>query len=116
MEFKDNKSIYLQIVDLFYENILLGKWKENERIPSIRETAVELEVNPNTVMRSYVHLEEQGVIFNKRGIGYFVCTGGYDKTLALKKEIFINTEIPEFIKTMKILKMDFKSVKEYIVE
>ena len=101
MEFKDNKSIYLQIADLFCENILTKKWKEEERIPSVREIAVALEVNPNTAMRSFLFLEEKDVIYNKRGIGYFVSEDGYKKTLALRKEIFIKNELPEFFKTFK---------------
>lgn len=113
MEFKDNKSIYLQIADLFCENILTKKWKENERIPSVREIAVALEVNPNTAMRSFLFMEEKGVIYNKRGIGYFVSDEGYKKTLVLRKEIFINNELPEFFKTLKLLKMSINDIKEY---
>jgi GntR family transcriptional regulator len=59
MEFHDNKPIYLQIGDLIIERVLSGEWREGERIPSVRETAVNLEVNPNTVMRSYLHLDEK---------------------------------------------------------
>ena len=113
MEFKDNKSIYLQIADLFCENILTKKWKENERIPSVREMAVALEVNPNTAMRSFIFMEEKGIIYNKRGIGYFVCDEGYKKTLALRKEVFIKNELPEFFKTLKLLKMSINDIKEY---
>lgn len=113
MEFKDNKSIYLQIADLFCENILTKKWKESERIPSVREIAVALEVNPNTAMRSFLYMEEKGIIYNKRGIGYFVNEDGYKKTLALRKEIFIKNELPEFFKTLKLLKMSINDIKEF---
>jgi len=113
MEFKDNKSIYLQIADLFCENILTKKWKEDERIPSVREIAVALEVNPNTAMRSFLFMEEKEIIYNKRGIGYFVSKDGYKKTLALRKEIFIKNELPEFFKTLKLLKMTLNEIKEF---
>ena len=113
MEFKDNKSIYLQIADLFCENILTKKWKEDERIPSVREIAVALEVNPNTAMRSFLFMEEKEIIYNKRGIGYFVSDDGYKKTLALRKEIFIKNELPEFFKTLKLLKMTLNDIKEF---
>ena len=113
MEFKDNKSIYLQIADLFCENILTKKWKEDERIPSVREIAVALEVNPNTAMRSFLFMEEKDIIYNKRGIGYFVSDDGYKKTLALRKEIFIKTELPELFKTLKLLKMTLNDIKEF---
>ena len=67
MDFDNGKPIYLQIVELFYENILLRQWQEAERIPSVREIAILVEVNPNTAMRAFTHLQEQDVIHNKRG-------------------------------------------------
>ena len=53
MDFKETQAIYLQIVDLVCDNIMTGKWKAGERVPSVRELGVQLEVNPNTVMRAY---------------------------------------------------------------
>ena len=72
MEFGDSNAIYLQIADQLSENILLRKWSPGDRIPSVRELAVSVEVNPNTVMRTFNYLQEKGIIYNKRGIGYFV--------------------------------------------
>ena len=111
MEFKETKSIYHQIADMFYENILLKKWTENERIPSVREIAVMLEVNPNTALRAFAFLEEKQVIFNKRGIGYFVCDGGYERALELRKEIFTKHELPDFKKTLKLLNIEIEDLK-----
>lgn len=111
MEFKESKSIYIQIVDVFCEHILAKRWKELERIPSVRDIAVQLEVNPNTAMRSYTFLEEKGILFNKRGIGYFVSEDGYNKTLALRKESFIQNELPEFFKTLKLLGLSLEEIK-----
>ena len=76
MEFRDNEAIYLQIAALVSDNILLGKWPGEQKIPSVRDLAVELEVNPNTVMRSYEFLQNQGIIYNKRGLGLFVAPDG----------------------------------------
>ena len=72
--------VYLQIADSISEDILLRKWSELERIPSVREMAVTLEVNPNTVQRTYTFLQSKGIIFNRRGIGYFVQKGGRELT------------------------------------
>ena len=72
MNFKESKAIYLQIADHICDEVLLGQYQEEERIPSVREYAAVVEVNANTVMRSYDYLQTQGVIYNKRGIGYFV--------------------------------------------
>ena len=75
MNFKESKAIYLQIADRICDEILLGQFGEEERIPSVREYAAIVEVNANTVMRSFDYLQSQNIIYNKRGIGYFVSTG-----------------------------------------
>jgi DNA-binding transcriptional regulator YhcF (GntR family) len=113
MEFRDDQAIYLQIADTFCENILLRKWKALDRIPSVREVAVEIEVNPNTVMRTFTYLQEKGIIFNKRGIGYFVSENGLEKTIALRKENFISYELPRFFKAMQLLNLSFDDMKTY---
>ncbi len=103
MEFGENNAIYLQIADQLCEQILKQIWKPEDRIPSVRDLAVQIEVNPNTVMRTFNYLQEKGIIFNKRGIGYFVADKGFEKTKALKKDDFINTELPQLFKTMELL-------------
>lgn len=113
MEFRDDQAIYLQIADLFCENILLEKWNPGDRIPSVREMAVNIEVNPNTVMRTFTYLQDKGIIYNKRGIGYFVADDGLDKTQNLKKEDFITQELPRFFKAMQLLNMTMKDMSSY---
>ncbi len=103
MEFLENQPIYMQIADVFCENILLQKWEVNERIPSVRDVAVQMEVNPNTAMRAFVYLQEKEIIFNKRGIGYFVSEQGFQKALELKRSEFIEKDLPVVMKTMKLL-------------
>lgn len=116
MEFKENQAIYLQIANRFLENILLKKWAVGEKIPSIREIAVEFEVNPNTTMRTFNFLQEKGIIFNKRGIGYYIAEDGLDKTLSLKKEQFIKEELPAFFKTMRLVGISLNDLKNYYSE
>lgn len=113
MEFRDDQAIYLQIADTFCENILLKKWNALDRIPSIREIAVEIEVNPNTVMRTYTYLQEKGIIFNKRGIGFFVAEDGLEKMIALRKENFVNNELPRFFKAMELSNLSLEDMKKY---
>ena len=113
MEFTDKHAIYLQIADYFCERILQKQWKEGEKIPSIRDTAVQLEVNPNTVFRTYNFLQDKGIIFNKRGIGYFVNDDGYRKTMAFKKESFVHDELPRVFQTMDMLKMDTQDLEKH---
>ena len=112
MEFKEKQAIYLQIGEYICENILRKLWKEGEKIPSIREMAISIEVNPNTVMRTYNYLQDMGIIFNKRGIGYFIADRSYEKTRELKKKNFINRELPHFFKTMDLLKITLDDLKE----
>lgn len=116
MEFRDDQAIYLQIADLFCENILLEKWNPGDRIPSVREMAVNIEVNPNTVMRTFNYLQDKEIIFNKRGIGYFVADDGLQKTKALRKEGFINQELPRFFKEMNLLNLTMEDVGRYYRE
>jgi DNA-binding transcriptional regulator YhcF (GntR family) len=103
MDFIDKQPIYMQIADYFCENILTGKWKENEKIPSVREIAVLMEVNPNTAIRAYTFLQDKDIIYNKRGIGYFVAENGYARVLEMKKAEFTNKELPGIFKTMNLL-------------
>ncbi|MFO8064597.1 MAG: GntR family transcriptional regulator [Spirochaetia bacterium] len=112
MQFSSGQSIYLQISDYICEKILRGDWKEGDRIPSIRETAVSVEVNPNTVTRAYSVLQDQGIIQNQRGIGYFVAPGGEAATAAVKRREFIAQELPRLVKTMELLGMTFEELKQ----
>lgn len=112
MEFLENQPIYMQIADNFCENILLQNWKANERIPSVRDIAVTMEVNPNTAMRAFVYLQEKDIIYNKRGIGYFVTEEGYQKALELKRDEFIERDLPVLMKTMKLLDISCKEMEE----
>ena len=103
MNFKESKAIYLQIADRICDEVLLGQYREEERIPSVREYAAVVEVNANTVMRSYDYLQSQEVIYNKRGIGYFVASGDRALILSLRKEYFLKEEVDYFFKQMYTL-------------
>ena len=111
MEFRQNQAIYLQIADHITERIISGTWAEGERIPSIREMSEDIEVNPNTVMRSYGYLQDLGIIYNQRGIGYFVAEDAYQKTLELKKKNFIRRELPRIFRTMDLLHLSCEDLR-----
>jgi DNA-binding transcriptional regulator YhcF (GntR family) len=111
MEFKDKQSIYLQIADYICEQILLGKWPPGERIASVRDLASQLEVNPNTVIRTYDFLQNKEIIFNKRGIGYSVDDKAGERILAYRKERFLDTELPEFFKTLYLLNVSIEEIQ-----
>ena len=111
MKFKESKSIYLQIADRICDEILQGQFREEERIPSVREYATTVEVNANTVVRSFEYLQTQEIIYNKRGLGYFVSQGGRERILELRKEVFLRDELPEFFRQLKTLDISFKDVE-----
>lgn len=114
MDFKDTQAIYLQIADYICEQILLDKWKETERILSVRETGVLLEVNPNTVMRAYEFLQSREIIFNKRGIGFFVSEDAKEKIKHYRRKQFLEEDLPVVFKTMDLLDMELTDLeKEY---
>ncbi|MDR0294975.1 MAG: GntR family transcriptional regulator [Prevotellaceae bacterium] len=111
MEFNNHKAIYLQIVDYICEKALVGEWLAGARIPSVRELGVLLEVNPNTVMRSYEHLETNGIIMNKRGIGFFLTDDVFEKTVALQQQTFVTESLPVLFKNMCLLRISFDEMK-----
>ncbi|MBR5205479.1 MAG: GntR family transcriptional regulator [Bacteroidaceae bacterium] len=111
MKFKESKSIYLQIADRICDEILQGQYREGERIPSVREYATTVEVNANTVVRSFDYLQTQEIIYNKRGLGYFVSQGGRERILELRKEVFLRDELPEFFRQLKNLGISIKEVE-----
>lgn len=113
MEFNESQAIYLQIADYICEGILQQKWMEEDRIPSVRELAVNMEVNPNTVIRTFNYLQDKGIISNKRGIGYFVNSNGHSLTLELKREKFLKEEMPKFIKSMKLLGIKIYEIEKH---
>ncbi len=112
MDFKDTQAIYLQIVDYMSEQILQNRWKEGDRIPSVRELAVFLEVNPNTVMRSYDALQNKEIIYNKRGIGFFVTDNSKKKIIRERKKEFLENDLPLIFKNMELLEMSVEELKK----
>ena len=112
MKFKESKSIYLQIADRICDEILQGQYQEEERIPSVREYAATVEVNANTVVRSFDYLQGQDIIYNKRGLGYFVAPGGRERILELRKEVFLREELPEFFRQLKMLDIPLSDVEK----
>lgn len=103
MTFNDQKPIYLQISDGICERILSGALAPDERIPSVREYGADIGVNPNTVMRTYEKLTADGIIYNKRGIGYFVAPDAKETVLAAERAAFLETEVPRIRRRMQLL-------------
>ena len=113
MDFNKSQPIYLQIADYINENILLEKWKEEDRILSVRELSMNLQVNPNTVMRTYTYLQNEEILYNQRGIGYFISEGAINKIRTIKKRQFVNIELPVVFKTGNLLGVTPRELSTY---
>ena len=116
MKFKENQSIYLQIADRLCDEILIEKYQEEERIPSVREYAALVEVNVNTIVRTYEYLQGLEIIYTKRGLGYFVTPGAKDCILQLRRRHFLQEELPEFFKQLQLLDISIDEIKELVEE
>jgi GntR family transcriptional regulator len=112
MQFNGNRPIYLQIADYIFEKILTSAWQPDERIPSVRDLATELEVNPNTVMRTYEFLQQEEIVYSQRGLGLFVQSNAIKKIRQLKKEQFIELELPHFFREIYLLNLDIKEIEK----
>ncbi len=108
MNFNADKPIYLQIADTISDRILSGDLKGEDRLPSVRDYGADIGVNPNTMMRVYERLTDDEVIYNKRGIGYFVSPDARDKILASKREEFLSKDVPAIKRRMELLRLDSK--------
>jgi len=112
MNFHNQTAIYLQIAEYIGEQILTNRWQPDDKVPSIRELAVQLEVNPNTVQRTYDFLQTQEVIYTKRGLGYFVAPAAQTSYLTWRRQQFVENELPIFFKQLGLLQMDFVELKQ----
>lgn len=112
MQFNNNgQAIYLQIVDYVCEKVLLQEWKPGDKIPSVRELAIQMEVNPNTVARTYEFLKQQDIIYDKRGIGYFISAKAVKNTRNYRKLEFTNKEMPVVFRIMFMLGLELDDLK-----
>ena len=114
MDFKSTKGIYLQIVDNLGQQILEGHLQSGDRVASVRDLAVEFEVNHNTVMRAYATLQESGIFDNKRGIGFFVSEKALELIKATEKANFYSQDLPDFLLKVKLLQLNSTDLTELL--
>ena len=115
MIFSNDKPIYIQMADRLCDEILSGTYKDDDRIPSVREYAVLLEVNTNTAVKTYELLAREEIIYNKRGLGYFVTKGAKKQIMKARKKEFMKERLPELFRQMQLLGITIDDVvKEYV--
>lgn len=108
MEFNNNSPIYLQIIDSIKQNIIVGKLKAGQKMPSVRELAGKLKVNPNTIQRVYQELDREKITFTKRGMGTYLTDE--EKIIESLKEEISGKIIQDFIKGMNKLGFSDKKI------
>jgi DNA-binding transcriptional regulator YhcF (GntR family) len=111
MSFNSDKPIFLQMADRLCDEILAGTYEDDDRIPSVREYAVLLEVNTNTAVKAYDELARANIIYNKRGLGYFVTPGARKEILAARRKVFLDEQLPELFRQMQLLGIKLEDVK-----
>ncbi len=111
MEFKSTKGIFLQIADTLSKQVLDGKLNAGDRVPSVRDLAIEVEVNRNTVMRSYSYLQEKGIFENRRGVGFFVADTALEIIKQEERQIFFQEILPEVIEKIELLNLNSSDLK-----
>lgn len=118
--FNSDRAIYLQMADRLCDDILIGTYAEGDRVPSVRDYSVALGVNTNTAVKTYDHLGREGVIFNKRGMGYFVSPGAKGKILEERRATFVKDTVPTLFKDMNLLGISIDELcalhKEFVSE
>lgn len=110
MNFSNDKAIYIQMADRLCDEILSGKYADDARIPSVREYAVMLGVNTNTAVKTYELLAREGVIYNRRGMGYYVSPDARQQILERRRAEFREQTLPELFRQMRLLDIDIAEI------
>ncbi|MBR3011078.1 MAG: GntR family transcriptional regulator [Bacteroidales bacterium] len=110
MTFTNDKAIFLQMADRLCDEILAGTYKADDRIPSVREYAVMLGVNTNTAVKTYELLAREGVIYNRRGMGYYVSPDARQQILERRRAEFREQTLPELFRQMRLLDIDIAEI------
>lgn len=112
MEFKTDRPIYRQIIDYAFGCILGGGWTPGGKVPSVRELAVELAVNSHTILKAYDHLQDNGIIVPRRGMGFFLADDARERVDAERRREFFDSELHEVFARMDMLGIGIDEIVE----
>lgn len=110
--FTNDKPIFQQMADRLEDEILALVYQDDDRIPSVREYAVSLEVNTNTAVKAYEQLARANIIYNKRGMGYYVTPGAREQILQQRRQAFLQEQLPELFRQMRLLDIGIGDVEQ----
>lgn len=112
MNFENNKAIYEQMADRLCDEIIARTYKADDRIPSVREYAVMLQVNTNTAVKAYELLSREEIIYNRRGLGYFVSAGAREQIMIARRKTFLTQSLPSVFREMKLLGITIDDIEK----
>ena len=112
--FDNERPIYVQLVEGLRLDIISGKLKAGERLPSVRELALTARVNPNTMQKALVELEEQGLVYTERTNGKFV-TDNKNLIEKIRKEL-AKEKVNNYINDMKNIGITYQEAIKYLQE
>ncbi|MBR1784364.1 MAG: GntR family transcriptional regulator [Bacteroidales bacterium] len=112
MDFKKQKPIYLQIAERLMEQVVQGEFAADGRMPSVREVAASMGVNPNTVARSFDYLQKEEIAYQRRGMGFFVAPEAKERILSLQRREFMEEDLPVILQKMRLLGISLDQLKE----
>ncbi len=114
MNFTDGQPIFIQIAERLSDEILAGIYLADSRVPGVRDYSVLLEVNVNTTVKAYDLLAQRGVLYSKRGLGYFVAPEAQQIILDNRRRHFFETEVPRIALKLQQLGISVDEVAELL--
>lgn len=112
MDFRPNYPIYLQVADFICEKVLTRQWRNGDRLPAVKDLSVQTAVNPNTVIKALGYLQDSGILHSQRGLGYFLTDDAEASTRALKRQQFIDVELPRVFASMELLGLGMDDLRK----
>lgn len=112
--FSGDKPLYVQIAQQLEDAIFTGAYQEETQIPSTTELSVLLKMNPATVLKGMNILVEENIIYKKRGLGMYVCTGAVERIKQKRQQKFLENYITPLVSEAKKLGLDEVQIKNLI--
>lgn len=112
MEFQNTQPIFMQIVDMICDRALRGELKKDDQVPSVRELAADMQVNPNTVQRAIERLLQYEIVYSQRGKGNFLAEGAVAKIQEMRSKRFYEEQLPRIANEMKLLGISTETISE----
>ncbi len=112
--FDNERPIYVQLVEMIRIDIVSNKFKKGERLPSVRELALTMKVNPNTMQKALVELEEEQLIYTERTNGKFVTDD--EKLIEKTKKNLAQEKISNYLNSMNNIGIDYEAAVKYLQE